>query len=97
MRDPILIRPGDNGRAIWWIAGQSRPDPERIDAKEASINAMINRKAKRAERFAKKINRTEDGWTNEGVLIVNRQDDESWDAHRRLDIEFMLAVLKDRT
>jgi hypothetical protein len=43
MKDPILIRPGTHGRAIWWIPGNPRPNPEAIDKKATFMNAQLNR------------------------------------------------------
>ncbi len=64
-KEPILIRAGYNGRSIWWIPGSPKPDPRAIDAKEAWINEQMNRKRKSEPRLV----RTEDGWTEDGVLV----------------------------
>ncbi len=66
-KEPILIRAGYNGRSIWWILGQTRPDPEAIDRKEEWINAQMNRKPK--AQIELRLVRTEDGWTEDGVLV----------------------------
>ncbi len=68
MKEPILMRLGYNGRSIWWIPGQPKPDPVAIDAREKRFNAFLNRNQ------TPKLVRTSEGWTEDGILVSTQYD-----------------------
>ena len=72
MREPILIRPDTHGRAIWWIDGFPKPDPDEIDRREARFNALLNKRARSIKRYEFFSSRSVEGWTENGVLIIKK-------------------------
>jgi len=67
MIEPILMRLGYNGRSIWWIPGQPKPDLAEIDARHKRFNAMLDSKHDRA---SLKLTRTTEGWAENGTLLL---------------------------
>jgi hypothetical protein len=41
-KEPVLIKPDTDGRALWWLPGQPKPDPAQIE-RGAQVAAEIDR------------------------------------------------------